>query len=130
MPHSITLELPDDLYQKFKKRSLQTNRSLEEELLTAFVLDLPLLPLDDSEELTAYQEVLEFLSSGPSVAEIAAFQLSAQARERARDLVEQNKAESLTLAENKELDFYVTLGDFLGVLRAKAQLHLQGQIGS
>ena len=78
--HSITLELPDKVYQHLKRRSQQTNRSLEEELLTAFALDLPILPL--------------------------------------------------TATEAKELDFYVELGDFLGLLRAKALLYLQNNAES
>jgi len=128
--HSITLELPDKVYQHLKQRSRQTNRSLEEELLTVFALDLPVLPLAETEEFQAYNEVLEFLSGGPSPADIVQFQLSTEARERAQALLAKEKAQSLTTAETKELDFYVELGDFLGLLRAKALLHLQNKTGS
>lgn len=128
--HSITLELPDKVYQHLKQRSQQTNRSLEEELLTVFALDLPVLPLAETAEFQAYNEVLEFLSAGPSPADIVQFQLSAEARERAQTLLAKEKAQGLTAAESKELDFYVELGDFLGLLRAKAMLHLQHQAGS
>lgn len=40
MSHSITLELPDMLYQKLKVRSQRANRSVEDELLTALYADL------------------------------------------------------------------------------------------
>lgn len=128
--HSITLELPDKVYQHLKRRSQQTNRSLEEELLTVFALDLPILPLTETEEFQAYNEVLEFLSRGPSAADIAQFQLSVEARERAQALLAKERVHGLTAAEAKELDFYVELGDFLGLLRAKALLHLQNKAES
>jgi hypothetical protein len=125
MTHSVTLELPDELYQKFKLRSQQTKRSLEDELLTAFALDLPLLPIAETGELKAYDEVLEFLSSGPSATDIAQFRLSDGAQQRAQLLLVKDKDQGLTASEARELDFYVELGDFLGILRAKALLHLQ-----
>jgi hypothetical protein len=126
MSHSVTLQLPDELYQKFKRRSQQTKRSLEDELLTAFALDLPLLPATETGELQAYNETLTFLSSGPSPAEIAQFHLSAEAQQRAQKLLAKEREQVLTAVEAKELDFYVELGDFLGLLRASALLRLQG----
>ncbi|MBI1877977.1 MAG: hypothetical protein HYR94_07090 [Chloroflexi bacterium] len=130
MSYSVTLELPDELYQKFKRRSQQTKRSLEDELLTAFALDLPVLPMTETGELQAYNEVLEFLTGGPSAAEIAQFRLSSESRHRAQTLLTQEKERELTAAEAKELDFYIELGDFLGLLRAKALLHLQSEARS
>ncbi|MFN8456026.1 MAG: hypothetical protein U0401_15390 [Anaerolineae bacterium] len=130
MTYSVTLELPDELYQKFKRRSQQTKRSLEDELLTAFALDLPVLPVIETGELQAYNEILEFLTSGPSAAEIAQFRLSTEARHRAQALRLKEKEQGLTTTETKELDFYVELGDFLGILRAKALLHLQSNAKS
>jgi hypothetical protein len=126
----MTLELPDKVYQHLKQRSQQTNRSLEEELLTAFALDLPILPLTETEEFRAYNEVLEFLRGGPSAADIVQFQLSVEARERVQALLAKERTHGLTAAEAKELDFYVELGDFLGLLRAKAMLHLQNKAES
>lgn len=125
MTHSITLELPDSLYRKLKQRSQQTKRSLEEELLTAFALDLPVLPLTETTELVAHNEVIGFLTSGPSATEITQFQLSDEARQRAQSLLVKERDEGLTTNEAQELDFYVELGDFLGILRSKALLHLQ-----
>ena len=124
MSHSVTLELPDALYQKLKLRSQQTNRSVEEELLTAFALDMPILPIVATDELPAYSEVINFLGSGPSAEEIVQFQLSNEAQARAKLLVSKEKDGTLLPSETKELDFYIDLGDFLGVLRAKAQLQL------
>jgi hypothetical protein len=123
MGHLVTIDLPDELYEKFKARSQRTNRSIEEELLTSFALDLPLLPMLETQTLQAYEEVLDFLTSAPSRSEILRFQLSDSARQRAKFLLEKEKAQGLTSSEASELDFYVELGDFLGILRAKAQQH-------
>ncbi|MCX6048764.1 MAG: hypothetical protein NT075_26990 [Chloroflexi bacterium] len=128
MSRLITLELPDEVYQRFKARSQKTKRSVEEELLTAFTLDLPVLPLLETGGLQAYNEVIEFLASGPSVSEIAQFKLSDETRQRANTLLVKERTQGVTEDEAKELDYYVDLGDFLGILRAKAQLQLHANI--
>jgi len=123
--HTVTLELPDPVYQKFVARSRQTKRPLEEELITAFAVDLPTLPFIEAANLKAYDEVMDFLVSGPSSAQFLQFQLSIEARQRASELLQKDRDQGLTPAESQELDFYVELGDFLGILRAKAQLQNQ-----
>lgn len=123
--HTVTIQLPDLLYQKFAARSRQTKRTLEEELVTAFAVDLPILPFAESVNLKAYNEVMDFLASGPSPSEILHFQLSVEARQRASSLLQKERTQGLTETEAQELDFYVELGDFLGILRAKAQLQFQ-----
>ena len=130
MTQSITIELPDEVYQKFKVRSQQTKRSIEEELVTAFALDLPILPPLETAGTRAYHEVMGFLASGPSVGEIAQFRLSREITQRASELLAKEREQGLTPDESKELDSYVDLGDFLGVLRAKAQLQLHESASS
>ena len=130
MTQSITIELPDEVYQKFKVRSQQTKRSIEEELVTAFALDLPILPPLETAGTRAYHEVMGFLASGPSVGEIAQFRLSREITQRASALLAKEREQGLTPDESKELDSYVDLGDFLGVLRAKAQLQLHESASS
>jgi hypothetical protein len=120
--HTVTIELPDVLYQKFAARSRQTKRRLEDELVIAFAVDLPVLPFAEAANLRAYDEVMDFLASGPSLSAILQFQLSAEARQRASTLLQKDRMQGLTTTESQELDFYVELGDFLGILRAKAQL--------
>lgn len=125
--HSVTIQLPDSLYQHFAARSRQTKRTLEEELVTAFAVDLPVFPFAETTNLQAYHEVIDFLGSGPSSFEILNFQLSEAARQRASSLLQKERTQGLTDSEAQELDFYVELGDFLGILRAKAQLKLQAK---
>lgn len=128
--HTVTIQLPDPLFQKFTARSRQTKRSLEEELVTAFAVDLPIWPFAETTNLKAYNEVMDFLVSGPSPSQILQFQLSAEARQRASNLLQKERGQGLTNTEAQELDFYVELGDFLGILRAKAQLQLQNKASS
>ncbi len=66
MSYSVTLEIPDALYQKFKVRSQKANRSVEDEFLTAFAVDLPVLPSTETAVVQAYEEILDFLAGGPS----------------------------------------------------------------
>ena len=126
--HTVTIELPDVLYQKFAARSRQTKRPVEEELVTAFAVDLPVLPFAEAANFKAYDEVLDFLAGGPSPIQILQFQLSAEARQRASMLLQKDREQGLADDEEQELDFYVALGDFLGILRAKAQLQLQNTV--
>ena len=60
MSHSVTLELPDPLYQKLKVRSQQANRSVEDELLTAFAVALPVPLSSETAAVRAYEEVMDF----------------------------------------------------------------------
>jgi hypothetical protein len=66
-------------------------------------------------------EVVEFFAHGPSRAEIAAFRLSAAARERLRVLLARNAAGVLTDDEARELDQMILLDDIVSLIRARAQ---------
>lgn len=124
MSHSVLLEIPDPVYEKYSERSQKTQRSIEDELLTAVALELPISTLSTHPEYTAYDEVIDFLSTAPSPMEIIDFQLSEKNRHRASSLLQKQRQQGLTDAEEDELDAYVDLGDFLGILRAKTQLKL------
>lgn len=125
MSYSVTLELSDSLYKKLKIRSQQANRSVEEELLTALAVDLPVPPSSETTVARAYDEIMDFLASGPSPHEIIQFRLSDEIVRQAQMLLEKERTNQLSDEETKELDAHVALGDFLGILRAKAQLKLQ-----
>ena len=126
MTYSVTLELPEPIYQSFKERSKKTHRSLEDELLNSFATELPILPKAATVDLEAYNEVFNFLLSSPTANEIVQFRLSGNSIQRATDLLaKQRSIHGLTLAEDRELDAYVELGDFMDILRAKAMLQMQ-----
>ena len=125
MSHSVTLELPDPLYQKLKVRSQQANRSVEDELLTAFAVALPVPPSSETAAVRAYEEVMDFLINGPSPIQIVQFRLSDEIIQHVQLLLDKEREAPLSDVDAKDLDARGALGDFLGILRAKAQLKLQ-----
>lgn len=60
-------------------------------------------------EISAYDELVEFVTSSPTLEQIASFRLSARAEQRIHDLLETNHSRRLTDAEEAELDEYLRL---------------------
>ncbi len=60
-------------------------------------------------EINAYDEFVEFITSSPTLEQIAAFRLSAAAESRISELLEANRTRRLTDAEEAELDEYLRL---------------------
>lgn len=69
-------------------------------------------------------EVLEFLASTPTPEQIIAFQPSEALQERARQLLDANRAGTLTDAERTELDDYGRMNHFMTMLKARARQKL------
>ena len=76
--------------------------------------------------LPAYSEVIEFLGCGATPQEIAEFRLSPTAKARASALLNKNKEGTLTPSEEAELDSYIELEAFMGLLKVQALQQLQG----
>jgi hypothetical protein len=123
--HTITLNLPEPLYQRLNQRSQQLQRSLEEELIALLSTKVPATKTGEKMPL-ATSEVVEFLGRGASAQEIAEFRLSSAAQTRAKELLQKNRDESLTPAEEAELEAYVELEDFMGLIKLHALQQLQG----
>ena len=117
--YTVTLNLPEPLYQQLSRRSQQLHRSLEDELLA--VLTTKMRSSETAGNLPpAYNEVIEFLGCGATAQEISEFHLSPTAQARARSLLDKNKEGALTPAEEAELDSYIELEDFMGLLKVQA----------
>lgn len=76
------------------------------------------------------EEVITFLSQGPSREEIAAFRLSEEAQQHLRALLRKNSAGTLTPEEDHELDQMVLLDEIVSLIRARAQRSTQTQSGT
>ncbi|MCD4684683.1 MAG: hypothetical protein K8S97_01940 [Anaerolineae bacterium] len=63
----------------------------------------------DVVEISAYDEFVEFITSSPSLEQIAQFRLSANAEARISELLTANRTRRLTDAEEAELDEVVRL---------------------
>ena len=69
----------------------------------------------------AYDEVLNFLASGHSPAEIIAFRPSEEAQARVYDLMAREKRDGLTAEETVELDHYAQLEHLMRMVKARAR---------
>ena len=68
-----------------------------------------------------YQEVIEFLSSGPTTAQVLAFKISPEAQDRLEELLHRNREAELTETERDELNTYLHFSEYLTRLKARAR---------
>ncbi len=74
--------------------------------------------------LPYYEQVLEFLASGPSVEEIVAYRPPRAAQARFSRLLAANREHTLNPQEEEELDHYIDMDRMLSLLKAKASNRL------
>ncbi len=74
--------------------------------------------------LPFYELVLDFLASGPSPEQIAAYRPPRAAQARFSRLIEANREHILSPEEEEELNHYVDMDRMLSLLKAKASSHL------
>ena len=74
--------------------------------------------------MKCYEEVVDFIASGPSPRAVTAFRLSEEADKRAASLVEQEKAGALSADEKSELDHYLELEHIMRLAKARARQRL------
>lgn len=75
--------------------------------------------------LPFYEQVLDFLASGPSAQEIIAYRPSKAAQARFNRLLEAKRERQLSAQEEEELDHYITMDRMLSLLKAKASSRLE-----
>jgi hypothetical protein len=68
-----------------------------------------------------YQEVIEFLSSGPTTAQVLAFKISPAAQDRLEELLHRNREAELTATERDELNTYLHFREYLTRLKARVR---------
>jgi len=68
----------------------------------------------------AYEEVVEFIATGPKPSKIIAFKPSVATKERVADLIYREKTIGLTLDERSELDHYLQLEHLMRLAKARA----------
>jgi uncharacterized protein YnzC (UPF0291/DUF896 family) len=74
--------------------------------------------------MKCYEEVIEFIASGPSPSAVASFRLSRDADERVALLIEREKSQGLTAAEKSELDHSLELEHIMRLAKARARQRL------
>lgn len=74
--------------------------------------------------LSLLNEVTDFLAASPSAEEIIAFKLSDALSERALELLEANRRNTISQEEREEMNDYMRMEHFLTLLKAKARANL------
>lgn len=69
----------------------------------------------------AHEEIIEFMASGNTSAEVASFKPSAKARKRVTDLIAREKETGLLPEEKRELDEYMQLEHLMRMAKARAR---------
>lgn len=120
---TITLEVPDAL----ATRLAPLHDQLPQLLSTVLELFLSEQPPEVSlleHTCPAFNEMLDFLASGPTPAQIVAFKVSPAAQERLEALLDKQREEGLTGVEAAELEASAHVNHLLLLLKARARLVL------
>lgn len=116
---SITVEVPDHLATKIDA----IRDRLPELLSEALMLSAPnngtkAVP---SMRYRVFEEMLDFLATGPTREQITAHKVHEHTQDRLRELLDKNRGEGLTEAENSELDAFEYVDYFMSILKARAR---------
>ena len=74
--------------------------------------------------MKGYEEVVDFIASGPSPSALVNFRPSREASERVADLIEREKSDGLSPEEKAELDHYLELEHIMRLAKARARQRL------
>jgi hypothetical protein len=74
--------------------------------------------------MKCYDEVIDFIASGPSPGAVASFRLSDAVNQRAELLVQREKSGALTAEEKSGLDHYLELEHIMRLAKARARQRL------
>jgi hypothetical protein len=74
--------------------------------------------------MRAYEEIVEFIASGATPANVAAFRPSAHTKQRVAELIEKEKTSGLSHDEASELSHYLQLEHVMRLAKARARRHI------
>jgi len=120
---TITLEVPDELAARLVP--------VRDRLPILLSLALDLLPVNappaaSSQEAVypAFNEMIDFLASGPAAEQIVVFKVSPATQARLEELLDKNAEDGLTEQEAAELDVFGQINHILILLKARARTTL------
>ena len=67
-----------------------------------------------------YEEIVDFIAAGPTLAEIVAFHPSEAAKARVLELIHREKNNELNAEEHSELDYFMQLEHLVRLVKARA----------
>ncbi len=74
----------------------------------------------------AYDEIVDFIASGPSSQSVVEFRASEATRDRVADLIRREKDEALDSDEISELEHHLQLEHIMRLAKSRARLRVQG----
>ena len=74
--------------------------------------------------MKAYEEIAEWIASGPSVRDVANFEAPLSVKERVAYLLRKEKCDGLLEEEKSELDHYEQLEHIMRLAKARARYRL------
>ncbi len=110
---TLTVQIPEDLAVRL--RPVQ-DRPTE-------IIELGLRELGPA-RYGLHNEVIDFLASGPTPQDIVAFRPSIREQARVAELLDKNRAGTLTPTEHTELDRYEQLDYLMTLVKARARQRL------
>lgn len=110
----VTIDIPDDLARRRDERN-ESWAALIDRGLRQHGLETSFLA----------QEVIAFLSRGPSPEEILAFRPSKESVQRASDLLAKNRDGTLSEGESAELDDMAAVNRLFTLIKAQSRQHLR-----
>jgi hypothetical protein len=124
--HTLTLDIPDNLYDRLAERAARSQRSVADEALAAMALNVP-----TEDDLTpALARVLHDLNAldDTQLRRAAERTLSQRDERHLRALSRRNSASEITPVEADELAVLLDRLEDIGLIRAKATalLHARG----
>jgi hypothetical protein len=117
---TITLEIPDELATQLKIAPAALPSLIREAVANKFA---KISPPDIESETRApvYQEIIDFLTDGPTSDKLLAFKISDLSQQRLEELLDKNREEEMNAEEKAELRTYLRLSDYLTKLKARAR---------
>jgi hypothetical protein len=118
---TITLDIPDALAERLAQRREQLPQLLAM-ALELFPGDAPFSLSMSSPDHPVFAEMIDFLASGPTPAQIVAFKFSPVVQARLETLLDRHCEEGLTAEETAELEVYAQVNHLLLLLKARTRL--------
>ena len=109
----VTIEITDDLAERLDPQPRNLLALIKRGLRQQW-----------SETSALAQEVVDFLARGPQPGEILTFRPSDLSVQRAGELLDKNRAGTLTPDEQAELDEMASLNHLFSLIKAHARQHL------
>lgn len=118
---TITLEVPDELAARLQPLRERLPEVLSQ-ALDSWPVEKVLKVTGSAVTRPVFQEIIDFLASGPTPEQIIVHQASPAMQERLEELLSKNREEGLTEDESAELDAFELVNDVMILLKARARL--------